>query len=110
MAITIAAANSCELPNGSRQVIFTVTFDNSYAAGPGEVFDVSAWFSGSPDVNPGGGDDGYVIQHDRGTAAAGVLIVYEAGADGAALDEVAGTTDLSALIAKVTVTGTPVLS
>jgi len=106
VALTISATHSTELPSGARQVAFTVTFDSSYPTG-GEVFDVSTWFSGSPHVNPGGGDDGYVIQHDRGTAAAGVLLAYEAGADGAALDEVANTTDLSAVICHVVVIGTP---
>ncbi len=106
MAVTITVQHSCELPNGARQIDGTVTFDSSYPAG-GEVFDISAYLSGSPNVRCSG-DDGYEIQHDRGTAAAGKLLAYEAGADTAPLDEVTATTDLSAVICYFQAVGTAV--
>ena len=85
MATTVSVTSVCELPNGERMIRGTGTLDASYAAG-GEVIDLSTWFTGSPTVLVGG-DDGYEVQHDRGTAAAGKLVAYEAGADAAALAE-----------------------
>ena len=104
MSLTIALVSSSEMPNGHRQATFIFTFDASYPAG-GEVRDISSWFSGSPDLVGQGGDDGYVIQDDRGTAALGKVLAFEAGADAAALDEVTATTDLSAVIVKATYVG-----
>jgi hypothetical protein len=69
----------------------------SYTAG-GEVFDISAEFSGSPTVVCSGGaatTTGYVIDHDGGTAAAGKLIVKWAGAAGAALPQITAGTNLT---------------
>ncbi len=105
MAMTVTVTATCDLPNGDRLVRGTATFDSSYATG-GEVMDLSTQLSGSPTVLLSG-DDGYVPQHDRGTAAAGQVLAYEAGVDAAALDEVAATTDLSAVICPFVAIGTP---
>ena len=106
MSLTITNNWNQPLTGGARLCSFTVTFDNSYPTG-GETFDISGYFQGSPDVQVTG-DDGYVIEHDRGTAAAGKLVArygdYDATADGALID-VANTTDLSAVIVKVLVIG-----
>jgi hypothetical protein len=47
---------------------------------------------------------GYVPQYDLATVS---ILLFEAGADAAALDEVASTTDVSAQIVLCTVVGTP---
>ena len=103
MALTIANTFVIDSATGARVASFTVTFDNVYPTG-GEILDISSWFQGSPDVYVAG-DDGVVVQHNRGTSAAGLLLAYEAGADGAALDQVANACDLSAVITKVLVIG-----
>jgi len=106
MALTISITSVDDKNNGDVEISGTVTFDSSYPTG-GEVFDISDYISAIKSANFSG-DDGYVIQHNRGTPAAGVLLAYEAGADAAALDEVADTTDLSSLISYFAVIGTGV--
>jgi hypothetical protein len=76
--------------------IVEVTLDSSYPTG-GEAIDFPAalgWNSltGLVSVNSTSAT-GYVPQWDSGNAK---MLMYEAGADAAALDEVANTTDLSA--------------
>lgn len=109
MALTIAAQSVCELPNSHRLVVFRVTFDSSYPSG-GETFDISTWFGGSPFMVGASGDDGYVIEHDRGTAAAGKLIARVSGTTDAPLNDEGNATDMSAVIATVTMIGVPTLS
>lgn len=106
MAVTIAYTSSCERNDGLREIRGTVTFDASYPTG-GETFNISAKLSGSPKVDCEG-DGGYVAMHDGGTAAAGKIEMYEAGADAAALDEVANTTDLSNIVITFCAVGTAV--
>ena len=106
MAITISVTQSTNLPGGFRLISGTVTFDDSYPTG-GETMDLSSYLlsTSSPTVIING-DDGYVIQHDRGTAAAGKLIAYGTGsANKAALTQQDATTNLSTVICPFTAIG-----
>jgi hypothetical protein len=86
--------------------VFQVTLDSSYPTG-GEALDFTSLsdFSAVDLVVPlnSSSANGYVPQWD---AANSKLLMYEAGADAAALDEVADTTDLSAETIVVMVFGT----
>jgi hypothetical protein len=75
----------------------------------GETLDLSTYILGtdSPVVLLGG-DDGFVLQHNRGTSSAGKVLAFEAGADGAALDECGVNTVLSAVISPCIVIGAEV--
>lgn len=105
MAITLSSVNVSPLGSGLVVVCGLATFDSSYAGSGGEVMDLSAYFDGSPIVIANG-DDGYVVQHNRGTAAAGKLIAYLQDTDGGPLIEVTATTDLSAVICPFVAFGT----
>ena len=96
MAITITnPGSSADVPGVSgniKYVIKDITFDDSYPTG-GEG--LSATQLGLEEVYIvliSQKSDGYVVQYDYSNEK---LEIYEAGADGAALDEVANTTDLS---------------
>jgi hypothetical protein len=105
-AFTYAKTDSCELPNGNRLVTGTAAGPEVYITGGG-VLDVSADFSGSPKVFING-DDGYVIQHDRGTAAAGELLVYmtNSAANGAML-ELTNAANLANVLCPILIIGKP---
>ncbi len=107
MALTIANVKPLTPGPSTGGYRMRVTFDNSYPTG-GEVLDLSDYLSTIEHVQVSAKASGYVIQHDHGTPAAGVLQAFEAGADAAPLDEVADTTDLSAVVCDVLVFGTPV--
>jgi hypothetical protein len=62
------------------------------------AFSAATLSTGSPTVVFDGATGGYLAVHSRGTAAAGKLLLYEAGADAAALDECANAADHSAAI------------
>jgi hypothetical protein len=96
MAVTIDVTSGCELGSGERMIRGSITFDSSYPTG-GETVDLSTYLSGSPTVIVNG-LGGYVAQHDGGTAAAGKVLLYEAGADAAALDEFGNAADASAIV------------
>lgn len=111
MALTKTKLYSIELPNGLRRCIYNVVFDDSYPTG-GEVFDVSAEFSGSPNVKWSVAADttplALIVKHNLGTAAAGTLLAYYQDCDAAGdsgLIEVGDTTDLALYSARVEVTG-----
>lgn len=107
MAISWTTHTSANLGGGALMKIYEVTFDASYVLG-GETFDISADFKGSPAVFPTSGSlatTGRVVSHDHGTAAAGKLLVFEAGTASAPLDETDTTEDISALIVFVQVIG-----
>lgn len=70
-----------------------IAFDSSYPTG-GEALDLSAKLPTKVAAVLFDGMGGYVPQYDYANKK---VLMYEAGADGAALDEVADTTDLSAL-------------
>lgn len=87
--------------------IFQITLDSSYDATNGEAVDFTSLsdFSAVDDVFIIGAEaTGYVPQYD---IADGAIRVFEAGADAAALDEVANTTDLSSVTVNVLVVGDP---
>ena len=80
-----------------------VTFDSSYPTG-GEAYTAGLFgLSRIEHLEIASGGGGYVIQDD---ATNSKLLAYEAGADGGALDEVANTTDLSSVTARVIAVGT----
>jgi len=110
MALTITAEYWREVsrPVGAaekQRAIYQVTLDSSYPTG-GEAADFTslAPFSAVDCVLVHGSDsaNGYVPQWDSSNDK---LMMYEAGADAAALDEVANTTDLSAETIVVEVIG-----
>jgi len=75
------------------------TFDNVYATG-GEIMDLSAHIlsTDTPHIVVTG-DDGWMCQVDRGTAAANVVLAYGSADTNAAVNqEAAVSTDLSAVI------------
>jgi hypothetical protein len=105
MAATFTLTGQSHLPGGYVIVYGTCTMDESYATG-GEVMDMSSYIlSTDSPVIIFGGDDGYVLQSDRGTSAANLAIAYEAGADAASLDEVTAATNLAAVISPVIAIG-----
>jgi hypothetical protein len=84
MAMTVSNVVVSALPGGRVLVAGNATGDTSYATG-GETMDLSSYLlTGSTPIIVLCGDDGYVPQSDRGTAAANLVLVYEAGADAAA--------------------------
>jgi len=99
MAVTVAVTYESEGIMGPKAIAGTLTMDADYdATSGGIVADLSDYLSGTVVVVPAC-NLGYVPEHS-GTAAAGKIQVYEAGADGAALDEVADSTDLSNIVFK----------
>ena len=79
-----------------------VTPDSSWLAA-GESLDLTQYVPKIETVLIDPSATGYVWQYDRTNKK---LLAFEAGADGAALDAVANTTDLSSTILHITVTGT----
>ena len=51
------------------------------------------WTGSSPLVICGASNTGYVFSHNNGTAAAGLVMVWEAGADNGALDQLPNAND-----------------
>jgi len=96
MAATVSSVIVSPLPGGTVLVSGLATLSANYQAA-GETMDLSSYLTGSPIIVMSG-DDGYVPQSDRGTAAANTIQLYEAGADAAALDEVANGTNVAAVI------------
>lgn len=102
MAITFSSVLVTPLPGGRVMVDGLATCGADYVS-TGEVADLSTYIkAGSTNATfrmiPSPGDDGYVPQHSRGTSNAGVIFMYEAGADAAALDMVADNTNLAAVV------------
>lgn len=107
MAVTVSVTITQDLQGGGRLVAGTGTMDADYDATSGGVaMDLSAYFDGSPVVDCGAGLGGYVMRHNLGTATAGLVQCFEAGADGAPLDEIADSTDLSNVTFGFTAVGT----
>jgi hypothetical protein len=104
MALSLSVTHKSPMPGGALILFGTVTFDSSYPTG-GETLDVSAYFTGSPHVFLSQ-DDGYHIFHDKGTAAAGKLLVHGTGsAEKAAGTQVDNATDLSSVVCHIIVVG-----
>lgn len=97
----------------SHELIVDVAWDNSYPTG-GEVFDVSTWFAAvdtvqfiESDAAAEGLYGDRVVAHDKGTAAAGVLLIGAEDDTSGIYAQVADMTDLSAITAmRLKVTGT----
>ena len=85
-----------------RLAIYQVTFDNSYPTGGEALTAADLGLSSIEIMKTDGGDGGYVPQFDY---ANNKMLMFEAGADGAALDEVTATTDLSSVSFRIEVTG-----
>ena len=106
MAITTTLDSPpVEFVGQNRVVRGTFTFDSSYPTGGEAVSLVNLGLSYLIDLECDG-DDGYVLQWDRSQTSP-ILLAYwvDTTVDGAALAEVADTTDLSALITRFVATG-----
>lgn len=110
VTITISTENPLGAQDGSGELTLrgTVTFDSSYAGSGGETVDLSTYLAStsSPTVIFGG-DDGYVIQHNRGTAAAGKAVVYKSAGSVAAMTEATAAISLSDVISPFIALGKP---
>lgn len=97
---------------GMAELIVDVAFDSSYPTG-GEVFDVSTWFASVNSVMFVASDQAAeglygdrVVAHDKGTAAAGLLLIGAEDDTSGIYAQVADMTDLSAITAlRLRVTG-----
>lgn len=103
------------LLDGTAELIVDVAFDSSYPTG-GEVFDVSAYFAAvdtvlhiPSDAAVEGLAGDRIFAHDKGTAAAGLLLAYDEDNTSGIYAQIADMTDLSAVYtaARFKVTGTP---
>lgn len=100
MALTVEQLGRTNVTGNRLTVALKITFDDSYPTG-GEALDLTAYVSNIETVGIEV-SGGYVFQYDRSNKK---VLAYEAGADGAALDEVANATNLSSTVTYVTVTG-----
>jgi len=108
MAVVITVPNgAADVPGvmgNMRYRIVTVTLSSSYPTNGESLtatdlgFERIAMVVVGSDANTGG----YIPQYDY---TAEKLLMYEAGADAAQLDEVANTTDLSAEVVRIAVYG-----
>ena len=94
MALTVTVNHRISLAKSNTMIYGQITFDSSYPTnGEAIVFGDLKFGSYLSHLQfDGATTNGYVPQWDKATAK---IQVYEAGADAAALDEVANTTDLS---------------
>ncbi len=90
-------------PAGQAELLCNGAFDTSYPTG-GEVFDVSTWFDTVDSVIAIPSDlaaEGLVgdrmFAHDRGTAAAGLVLAYDEDNTSGIYAQVADMTDLAAV-------------
>ena len=86
----------------TQMYVGTVTFDSSYLTGGEAFIPASLGFSNFYHVFPTARVSGYVAQWDPTNET---ILLYEAGADADALDEVASTTDVSTVVVDVLVFG-----
>lgn len=100
MALTVEQLGRTNVTGNRLTVALKITFDSSYPTG-GEALDLTTYVSNIETVGIEV-SGGYVFQYDRSNKK---VLAYEAGADGAALDEVANATNLSSTVTYVTVTG-----
>lgn len=102
MGAIVVAASVEEHLGPVKLVIGTLTLSDSYATN-GDTLDLSSYLSEIYDVKPGA-RSGYRPAWDKANKK---VKMFEAGADGAALDEVANTTDLSAEVLDFVAWGKP---
>ena len=102
MALTITvpgnASDMAGVPGNNKYVVKRIQFDSSYASGGEALTATTLGLENLHIMVCDAEDSGYVAQYDYSGEK---LAVYEAGADGAALDEVGNTTDLSALYVRI---------
>ena len=102
MALTITvpgnASDMAGVPGNNKYVIKTCTFDSSYATGGEELTATTLGLESLHFVALSMEKSGYVAQYDYTNSK---IALYEAGADGAILDEVGNTTDVSAVVVRV---------
>ena len=104
LAITVPgnASDMVGVPGNNKYVIKTCTFDSSYASGGEALTATTLGMEQIHFVALSMENSGYVPQYDYTNEK---IALYEAGADGAILDEVANTTDVSAVVVRVLVFG-----
>jgi len=100
LAITVPgnASDMAGVPGNNKYVIKRIQFDSSYASGGEALTATTLGLESLHIMICESEDSGYVAQYDYSGEK---LAIYEAGADAAALDEVASTTDLSALYVRI---------
>ena len=100
MALTVEQLGRTNVTGNRLTVALKITFDSSYPTG-GEPLDLTTYVENIETVGIEV-SGGYVFQYDRTNKK---VLAYEAGADGAALDEVTNATNLSTVVTYVSVTG-----
>ena len=102
MALTIAvpgnASDMAGVPGNNKYVIKPATFDSSYATGGETLTATTLGLESIHFIALSMENSGYVAQYDYTNSK---IVLYEAGADGAILDEVANTTNVSAVVVRV---------
>ena len=102
MALTITvpgnASDMTGVPGNNKYVIKTCTFDSSYATGGEALTATTLGLEQIHIIVLSMENSGYVPQYDYTNSK---IALYEAGADAAILDEVANTTDVSAVKVRV---------
>ena len=101
MALTVEQLGRTNVAGNRLSVALKVTPDSSWLAA-GESLDLTAYVANVETVHIESDIGGYVWAYDR---SAKKVLAYEAGADGAALDAVADSTDLSGQTLYISVTG-----
>ena len=106
MALTITtpgnASDVSGVPGNNKYVIKRIQFDSSYPTNGESLTATDLGLESIHIVIIDTESSGYLAQYDYTNSK---VEVYEAGADAAALDEVANTTDLSALYIRVLALG-----
>jgi hypothetical protein len=76
MAVTLNVVLESELPSGVKLIVGKGTLGNNYYTG-GDLINFSNHFKAAtyPVVTVSGAD-GYILEHDAGTAAAGKILAY----------------------------------
>lgn len=101
MAASVSVVTGPEVPGNRKFVTADVTFDSSYATG-GEAISVSSLGLTRLDFMWVSPDDGYLPQWDGSLTAPKIKLFWvDTTVDGAALAEVASTTDVSSVVVKV---------
>ena len=101
MALTVEQLGRTNVTGNRLSVALKITPDSSWLAA-GESLDLTEYVANIDTAHCETSSTGYVFTYDRANKK---LLAYEAGADGAALDAVADSTDISSAICYITVTG-----
>ena len=101
MALTVTEVSRNQGPGNRMEVIATVTFDSSYATGGESLTPASLGFQTFDYVGLTT-SGGYVFEYDHANSK---VKAYWPEADGAAMAEVASTTDLSAITCRIRAIG-----